>query len=601
MDDAAGMSAWQLGAVGFLLLVAWLSSVWCGLSAPAGSPPDESHHAAVVRHLIEDPLDFPLTYHRIFTNGEPNHLGHPPLFYALAAAWWHLSHFGDVPTSDVQLIGQVRPVAWLLVLAGYVGVLVLLQRCCLLGWLRPRWALVFVAITAFVPSSNFVGGVLNNDVMAFVVWPWLTLAFVGWRTTEQRKGFWQALIWVGVAVLSKSTLWPLAFASFGWLMTDWRRLLQWRAAGWWRLALLALLAVGCVVQLSSNVVRYGALQPDLAQIYGMPPEQTDFFQANAVRGWAMPLLVAATMAHDGVVTTRGVLTHHEKLHPSYPKAWALVLALAAAWLSLRVWFAATRMPAGPVIRFALLTCGVFALALYCMNLATYWTYNFVASMGRYAVAYGPLAVLAWCMGVCGKSTGRSWAWWFDRVAVVLVGLALCSPFFYQRQASYDRAGAVWLATQRAALLEAGYQPLRVINPDDYDRFIKLPGSLVFDGEDEMAFPLELKEPVTSLEWVVLVKGDAGADLLFSLYGSQFNGTTGERRLAEYETEPGLQEYRLIETGFVSGSIRFEIRLKQHLRDDGLPVLRRFWPQTYDPEVLGVHLRFRPLKTEPITP
>ncbi len=210
---------------------------------PAWQTPDEPAHYNYIRQVVEagccpriEPGDWSSEYLARLTSGRfaPDLLGeldrvqyedhHPPLYYLLASPVYRLSG------------GELVPLRLFSVLLG-AGVVIL---SCLISRRilpdQPQVALGAMALVAFLPQHLHMMSAVNNDALAELI---VGLALL-WllRTLESDTiPIWQLGLIVGLAFLTKLTIYFLAFPA---TLTIW---LKWRRSGQPMRELLRSLAV----------------------------------------------------------------------------------------------------------------------------------------------------------------------------------------------------------------------------------------------------------------------------------------------------------------------------------------------------------------------
>ena len=521
--DGRGGRATQLVKAGMIALLA-LSFVVTALTSsvlrtPLGGP-DESAHYSYVRHMAENPLEFPPRFEdQRSGDGELNHLVHPPLYYQLMAVpYWILDVERQLTSvgldadpygglSGPEVIPPLRAASLSLVLVHLVGLYLLLaylvRRSVLPGW----GAVLAAAALGLVPGFTFIAGTLNNDVLALAIWPFLVLAAVRYFFDNDRKNVYIALLLAALGALTKATLWPLILlfgagilgiqiaralrpadgATTGGRLSIasrlWRGVRPLSTSEWAWFVVAAGFAAVAVFYFSSMYVRYGAFQPSYTTVYGLAPEDSQF--RNIPEGGIVersPLEFSMSATKLLFRSLFGILGQTERIYDPNPEHFAhLIIALTAVGVVLAIYGLAKRR--GSEFRRSrvwlasafMATSLVFMAVFLLRSFARYHEHGYYGVQGRYLIGYIDLwliglIALAW-LTFRGTRTGwsRTIAGLVTAAIAVAIVWAFVDPFFYlhRTQELADRIEIDRLVPEEANSRGMNEEVMRPVAPQEF--------------------------------------------------------------------------------------------------------------------------------------
>ena len=505
------MSRITAGAIAAVLICSAVVTAMSSAIVSPGNAPDERHHYAYVQHVAANPLPFPPRYEQMRTGfGELNHLIHPPLYYQLMAIpYWLLNVEGQMTdvgrASDSQgggvsssaAIPALRAASLLFAFAHLVGVFLLLRYMVTEDILPPWAAVIAAAGIALVPAITLIGGMLNNDVLALALWPFLALVTLRFVREGARSDAYAAVGLAAAAVLTKATLWVLAAVvavallgrglvdvwgtsirrSSGLASAAWRHfrptgMPQWAGAG---IAVAGVVAA--LVLVGTNVVRYGGMQPGYSTVHGLAPEESKFFNGPPADRMS-PLEFSAWASTLLLRSLYGILTHNERIYaPSPGRLTQVALALTLVSVAVVVW-RLVRGDRGASALVATAFLAIPSLFMVVFLVRTYGSYHrtgHLGAQGRYLIGYAGL----WVIGVLVAVTGftprmRGLRLLARSGAAVVAGalvLLLVAPGYYLSQTAelHLQADVPQLVAEEAA--ERGMQEIE-LEPVAPDRFVE---------------------------------------------------------------------------------------------------------------------------------
>lgn len=424
-----------------VLATSFLISIYVALTAEPRSGPDERHHYSRIQYTARHPMQFPPRLESLETQGEPNHLMHPPLYYTLMAFAYHSLRVDQILTPlgvEFDSGGQVSGVAasralrsFSLILTavhllGMYAVVVALRQRDLISGLG---SLFVLATATLLPAQTYIAGVLNNDVLGLALYPLLLLTTL--RLTE-RRGLAEVAQFVTVVSaigLTKATLWPLALAAaltvvcFHLVLvhlgdrhedqaTRGNRVVGHAGASapaWLILALGS--AAVTAAYFTLMLFQYGSLQPNFADVYGLSAEerQRKFFvgppddpMSRGQLGMARLVFVARSSI--------GILSHTARIYHLWPEVLVVVfflgsiLAISGTYFVVSPWRSENTLSSRLHVNgrtafylFNAITPLFFALFFALRNYDGYLESGYFAGQGRYFLGYLALWAIAIAM------------------------------------------------------------------------------------------------------------------------------------------------------------------------------------------------------------
>lgn len=180
--------------------------------SPTFQAPDERMHHSYIKTIAENRALPVLTEEK--TTQEAYH---PPLYYLIMQAPYALSR--TLPERTHILVMRVFGLLLSVLVPFFV-----FQTAKALFPDRPTLAIGATALTALNPQLIYISGTINNDVLANVLGAigFFVLARIIARSFERRMVLWAVLV-ASVLILTKTTVWPIAFALlFVAAMATWR-------------------------------------------------------------------------------------------------------------------------------------------------------------------------------------------------------------------------------------------------------------------------------------------------------------------------------------------------------------------------------------------
>ncbi len=212
-----------------ILLCYWIAGALYAIYTPAWQLPDEPAHYNYIRQLVEagccpriEAGDWSGDYLAQLTSGRfaPELLGdldsiqyedhHPPLYYLLASPVFRLSN-GDLISLRFYSLALG---------AGVVALSYLISRRVLPA--QPQVALGVMALVAFLPQHLHMMSAVNNDALAELL-VGLALLWLLRHLDGDKTPVWQLGLLVGLALLTKLTVYFLALLAPLGLWLRWRR------------------------------------------------------------------------------------------------------------------------------------------------------------------------------------------------------------------------------------------------------------------------------------------------------------------------------------------------------------------------------------------
>lgn len=427
-------------AIGMLAL-SFLLSVYVSLTAEPLSGPDERHHYSRIQDAARNPYEFPPRLEALETQGEANHLMHPPLYYSLMAFAYHFLRVDQILTPigvEFDSGGQISGVAssralrsFSLILSalhlmGMYAVIVALRQRDLISDLG---SLFILTIATLLPAGTYIAGVLNNDVLGLALYPLLLLTTL--KLTE-RRGLVEVAQFVTVISaigLTKATMWPLALTAalvvvclqlvlfyFGGRgenqathATRGLRRSRFSAAAWLILALGSAAVTSAYFMLT--LLRYESFQPGYSDVYDLSTEQRQqkFFVGPPDEPMSRGELGTARLVRVARSSV-GILSHTTRIYHLWPEMLVLVFFVGSIFTIAVIHFAVSQWRTddvfSPVLQrhgktafyvYTAVTPLLFALIFALRNYEGYLESGYFAGQGRYFLGYFTLWAISLAM------------------------------------------------------------------------------------------------------------------------------------------------------------------------------------------------------------
>lgn len=471
-----------------VVVILLLSGLMTALSSAVVSPrsaPDERHHYAYVKHVANQPLQFPPRLEQIRTDlGDPNHLIHPPLYYQLMAIPYalldverqltelgrELDRYGMV--SSTVAIPALRSASLLFAALHLVGLYLLIRDLVITGTM-PAWGGVLAAAcSALVPGFIFIAGTLNNDVLAMAVWPFLVLATIRFLREGNYVDVCLATALTAIAILTKATLWLLALCCAAAVVVRlvmfagqarerrlseiarsvWTRFAPTTLREWMLFASVFVAVLAALVVLADRLIRYDSLQPPYHVVFGIPIEESKFHRMPE-GGFEerSPLEFVDLYFPLAMRSLFGVVGHDERLFSPHPErlgealmALSVLAVLVTLWRLVRLPRDAAGWLAAGMLGVSLL----YVILLLTMAFESYERYGHFGVHGRYFIGYLDLWILGLVI-VLGRARETAGSWWgrtatrlLSSVVAAVLALLFVHPFYYLSRTTefHARAG-----------------------------------------------------------------------------------------------------------------------------------------------------------------
>ena len=533
-----------LWLTGMVLLTAALITSAIGHTAAPRSMPDERHHYAVIKYIADHFGQFPLDYSAIRTDtkADPNHLIHPPMYHYLMAASYLLFHpdrhftwagkdydiNGSAATS-AAIIPMLRGISLFWILLGLLGTFLLLKDCLRRGFLSPLSCVLCAAMISFFASFLYIGGGLSNDVLGLAIWPWLTLATIGYLLDRSAKAFWLAWCLLAALLLTKASFWMMVLglgtllgirAAFDLKSNGFHELVDRHRRNWpaWIFAVCAI-SLWCLglLHLNRQWQQYGLLQPNYETVFQIPDRDSKFLVANSIQEIhpRSHYEIAHLCIKRLIRSFRSSQSHLERISDPYAGLIFPVSCLALFFIlagSIPFWRDRTVHPWLKILTGALLVLPGLNLALLLqINFSFYERTQNLAVEGRYFAGYIHMFIFALFI-----LTTHVWQQFKSRKAssfLVLLGLIILGSFYIRPFQFFKKSHEIFYQAQMVKIIpeklrQDGFSELQLVpehkNLKPY-RHLKWYARVkdyypVFSPEDELAFHI----PSTYHDWELLV-------------------------------------------------------------------------------------------------
>ena len=417
----------SLVALSSILLTYFLIGGLYATRTPAWQVPDEPAHYNYIRYLVEQrafpilqPDDYDQQYlSKLTSEGFPPSLpidtiryeGHqPPLYYLLATPLFVAVEGNLVILRLFSLVlgGGVIIFTYLLALEVFPGANVV--------------ALAAAGFLAFVPQHVAMMAGVNNDSLAE-----LLMAYGLWRTIRLLRGpslgfgFWDLGFTLGLAFLTKTTIYPLAVVAAVALLFRARRE-KWSARSLMAAGLIAFLPAFLLGALwwGRNLAVYGGLdilglQRHNAIVVGQP-RTAEWIAQYGVRGYLGQFAVTTFQSFWGQFGWMGVVMDRRVYLALLAYSLLLLIGLGGAIRELVIgnWRASPRQGDRLII---LLITFLLAVALY-----LYYNLTFVQFQGRYLFPALPVIALGASLSL------NQWSRWLTSILPYAIRNIAKHPF-----------------------------------------------------------------------------------------------------------------------------------------------------------------------------
>jgi len=486
------------------VLLLMVSGLLTAMSANISSPrstPDERHHYSYIKHVADNFWRFPPDLSAIYTASsnlkrppDRNHLSHPPLYYYLMAVAYktlepdrqfpelikELDVYGGV--SSQAVIPALRAASLIFVILHLYGFYLLISFLIKERVIHQWLSVPIVLLTQFVPGFIYIGGSLNNDVLAMAIWPFLVLYACRYSIHSQSKDFWKSIIAIFAALLTKATLWMACliiglfvcylFLKRAYLYRSNYRIFLSSAlkTGHFGLPLMAFILISLsALHFGNNIILYNSLQPGTAQIYDIPKiELTSFkFEQNPELIPKTSLLEIIRGVLVGFRSLTGIMGHSDRIFRSNYEMLGYLFFTTLFLLSLIGLFHSRTLIISDIkIRILLLfifTFLSFAILHIYKSYESFYRIAYFGTQGRYYIGYFELLVLG-SVGIAFYSLRTLTrhniiSWLVSSLLLLCLFFILFNPLFYFRNSLeyYHRAEIPELI--HATLKETNYRPL----------------------------------------------------------------------------------------------------------------------------------------------
>lgn len=639
--------------------------------------PDERHHYSYIKHVAENPLPYPPRLEAIRTattsdtitselahEGDRNHLRHPPLYYYLMAIPYRmLAPENHVPEIADQLdrhggvsmrwgIPPLRAASILFSALWAFGTFWLLHHLVRRTWLRQWAAVVFALCSSFVPAYTFISGTLNNDALSLAVWPFLALSVFRFVEDGRRSDGFQTVLLCGIAVLTKASLWPLAFsAATALVLVAWIRLKRKNQGSettptvaaslrsiaprtptdyWWFSGAVAttMLVIAYVV---ATIGRYGSLLPSTSDVYSQPlgnttPAMIPAAQPMGSGGGGTDNEGAATGDQRqsrlgfaiwwfglAVRSLFGILSHGDKIYPANHDRIAQLLILMTAAAFLVIVYRIVSGNRNSILRptaaaWMLLTASAYVFLASQTQYDRFFTTGHVAAQGRYLIGYVDIWLLGFLLVLSRppsdhlRSRVRSGLMAAPKVAMSAILIVLfVNPLLFLSQSTdpYRDLGIESLVRSEARYHGFEVLDLKAVTPPRFVEHGVHPAAVPPEGSFTMAWHQ------SELASVQEFPGSGCIDLWVHAWGSRAWGEDAKLSVASIVHSEGRDEVLDVEAlrlpsqpevgtarldaRSAGESVRLSLRF-ENARVEAPTIVHRFWPQGRSIELIEVYYR-----------